>query len=60
MGLPRGKKMTGKAVFFMWSIAEAWDWLVHIPGLGFALLIALPFVLIILVVYLTILWATLF
>lgn len=44
----------------MWSIAEAWDWLVHIPGLGFALLIALPFVLIILVVYLTILWATLF
>lgn len=24
-----------------WSIAQAWDWLIHVPFLGFALLIVL-------------------
>jgi hypothetical protein len=26
--------------FFMWTIIEAWDWLIHVPVLGFILLIA--------------------
>jgi hypothetical protein len=26
-------------LFFMWSIAEAWDFLVHLPILGFVSLI---------------------
>lgn len=29
--------------FFFWSIAEAWDWLVHVPMLGFACLLILAF-----------------
>ena len=27
--------------FYKWSIVEAWDWLVHLPVAGFALLVAL-------------------
>jgi hypothetical protein len=27
--------------FFMWTIAEAWDWLIHAPILGFIVLICL-------------------
>lgn len=29
-------------MFLMWSIAEAWNWLIHVPVLGFLFLIALP------------------
>ncbi len=25
--------------FYMWSIVKAWDWLVHLPVAGFALLV---------------------
>lgn len=29
--------MATEAPFYMWSIAEAWGWLIHQPGLGLAL-----------------------
>lgn len=34
--------MTGHP-FFMWSIAEAWDWIVHLPALGFLALLLTAF-----------------
>ena len=35
--------------YYMWSIVEAWDWLIHLPVAGFALLVLLGlFVLVIL------------
>lgn len=26
------------SIFFLWSIADAWAWLTHVPVLGFVLL----------------------
>ncbi len=41
--------MSTENPFYMWSIVEAWDWLVHLPVAGFALLVVLGlFVLVIL------------
>jgi len=31
-------------MFYTWSIAEAWDWLIHVPVLGFACLVVLALV----------------
>ena len=31
--------MTADSPFFMWSIAEAWGWLIHVPIIGFVLLV---------------------
>lgn len=28
-------------MFFTWSIAEAWGWLIHVPFLGFVCLVVL-------------------
>jgi len=34
-------------MFMTWSIAEAWDWLVHLPVLGFLTLLLLAFFLLV-------------
>ena len=28
-------------MFFLWSMADAWDWLIHVPVLGFLILVML-------------------
>ncbi len=33
--------------FFSWSIADLWDWLAHIPALGFVIVVALAVVLVV-------------
>ncbi len=33
--------MIGETPFYMWTIVEAWDWLIHLPILGFVLLVLL-------------------
>jgi hypothetical protein len=37
--------------FFLWSIAEAWQWLVHVPVLGFVLLLVMLLVMLLFVVW---------
>lgn len=32
--------MASEQPFYMWDIAEAWEWLSRVPILGFALLVA--------------------
>lgn len=36
--------MAERAPFFLWSIADAWGWLIHVPVLGFLGLLATAFV----------------
>ena len=31
--------MVGENTFYMWTIVEAWDWLIDLPVLGFALMV---------------------
>ena len=33
--------MVGEVPFYMWTIVEAWNWLIDLPVLGFALLVFL-------------------
>ncbi len=33
--------MIGEKPFYMWTIVEAWDWLIHLPVLGFVFLVLL-------------------
>jgi hypothetical protein len=33
--------------FYMWSILEAWNWLTHVPILGFVMLIVLGFLVVV-------------
>ncbi len=36
--------MTAEQPFYLWSLAEAWDWLVNLPVLGFVALLFLAVV----------------
>jgi hypothetical protein len=36
--------MAAENPFYLWSIAEAWDWLINLPFLGFAMLVGLVFI----------------
>ena len=44
--------MVGENPFYMWTIVEAWDWLIDLPVLGFALMV--------LVAIYVLLWVVLF
>ncbi len=33
--------MIGEKPYYAWTIVEAWDWLINLPFLGFALLVLL-------------------
>ncbi len=44
--------MVGENTFYMWTIVEAWDWLIHLPVLGFVLLVLLGFFVVLWVVLL--------
>ncbi len=33
--------MVGENTFYMWTIVEAWDWLINLPVLGFVFLVLL-------------------
>ncbi len=44
----------------MWSILEAWEWLINLPVLGFVLLVILPFIVVIIVLYVIAIWSTMF
>ncbi len=33
--------MVGENTFYMWTIVEAWDWLINLPVLGSAILVLL-------------------
>lgn len=33
-------------MFFLWSVAQAWDWLIHVPVLGFLGLLLLGLIVI--------------
>ena len=35
--------------FFLWSIADAWNWLVHVRVLGFILLVILALVILVVI-----------
>ena len=37
--------MASENPFYMWSILEAWDWLINVPVVGFILLFIFLFVL---------------
>ena len=43
--------------FFLWSIAEAGGWLINVPVFGFVLLVALPFVVVVVALYVFGIWA---
>ena len=36
-------------MFLMWSIAEAWNWLIHVPVLGVVFLVGMVIVIVVLV-----------
>ena len=52
--------MASENMFFMWSILEAWEWLINLPFLGFFLLLIIPFIAVIIVLYVSVIWATMF
>ncbi len=44
--------MIAESPFYLWSMVEAWEWLIHVPALGFATLLLLAAILIFRVVLL--------
>ena len=42
--------MSAESPFYLWSMVEAWEWLIHVPALGFATLLLLAVILILLVI----------
>lgn len=38
--------------FFLWTLTEAWDWLINVPALGFIVLLVVGIPLVLMLVFL--------